>query len=69
MPDVHPGQRWRDPGAFGAPIVITVDQVDGDTVQGNSTPETAPGITAVWVGNVADFDGFQQLPPGPDRGD
>jgi hypothetical protein len=69
MPHVQLGQRWRDRGAPGGPIVITVDQVDGATVQGASTPETASVVMAVWVGSVTDFDGFQQLPPGPDGGD
>ena len=61
--EIQLGSKWRDRSALGGPVVITVDGVDGNTVTGTSVPDAMPSVTAVWVGSVAQFDGFERLSP------
>jgi len=59
--EIPPGSRWRDSSALGGSIVITVDELDGDTVIGTSSPDAMPTVTTVWVGSATQFDGFERL--------
>ena len=54
QPALAAGQRWRIEGAQGVDI-ITVERLDGDTVHGYASPETAPTVTSVWVGSRRDL--------------
>lgn len=56
---VRAGQKWRNvhTGGSGAQV-ITVDSVEGSTVQGSFTPEDAPGVIGASAWSVGDFESF-----------